>query len=152
MATPLSDPDLASLAIHAQTRNRTLGVTGILFLAGDDFLQILEGDRAPVAWLYGTIAADPRHRNIVKVLDGPLDHRAFEGWFMRLLTDDDITEPARSLILKTLQLSAGVGPQGETILSADVPARIRALAAALTTGVLRAGTRPLGGPPLDSAA
>jgi hypothetical protein len=152
MATPLSDTDLASLAIHAQTRNRTLGVTGILFLAGDHFLQILEGDRAPVAWLYGMIVADPRHHEMVKVLDGPLDHRAFEGWFMRLLTDDDITEPARSLVMNALQLSGGAGPHGEAILSADVPARIRALAAALTSGVLRAGSKPHGPPPLDSAA
>jgi hypothetical protein len=136
------------MAIHAQMRNQTLGVTGILLVIGDQFVQILEGDRGAVRWIYKVIAADPRHQDVLKLVDGPIDLRAFNGWYMRLLTADDLSDREREFVVETLQSDAGeAGARPATDLLASGPA----LALALTTGVRRPRANSVSRP-LPSAA
>ncbi len=137
MREPLLDAEIANLAIHAQTRNHTLGITGILFLSGDRFVQILEGDRGAVSWLYALIAADPRHQDVMTVADAPLDRRAFMGWYMRLMTADDLSSSERETVLQTLGSIAEGAPASGLLLPAQLAAQSLALAAALTAGAAR---------------
>jgi hypothetical protein len=137
MREPLLDAEIANLAIHAQTRNHTLGITGILFLSGDRFVQILEGDRGAVSWLYALIAADPRHQDVMTVADAPLDRRAFMGWYMRLMTADDLSSSERETVLRTLEIIVEGAPASGSPLPAPLAAQSLALAAALSAGAAR---------------
>jgi hypothetical protein len=103
IAVPLPDDDLASLAIHADARNRTLDIVGVLFVAGNRFLQVLEGERGAVQWLYDVITEDSRHRRVTKLADMPIQRRAFDGWSMRLICDADIHDSSRAIVLQSLE-------------------------------------------------
>ena len=46
------------------------------------FLQVLEGGRAAVNTLYGTIVRDPRHRDVTLLDYAEITERRFAGWRM----------------------------------------------------------------------
>jgi hypothetical protein len=63
--------------------NRTHGVTGLLVATDHQFLQVLEGPRAPLNRLYTRIVWDPRHENCVILTYHKVVRRGFEDWSMR---------------------------------------------------------------------
>lgn len=68
---------------HWRTTNARLNITGVLLFSTEgNILQVLEGDAVVVHQLYALIAADIRHRNVVKLADGPVPGRAFANWSM----------------------------------------------------------------------
>ncbi|MGI4832592.1 MAG: BLUF domain-containing protein [Janthinobacterium lividum] len=80
--TAFDDQQLQQLLLEARARNQTLGITGILLYGQQQFLQVLEGEPAPVQALYAHIRQDPRHRDVTLYADKEITHRAFEGWAM----------------------------------------------------------------------
>jgi hypothetical protein len=98
----LSAADLTEIALDAQRRNQALRVTGVLFMTDTRFLQIIEGEHRAVSWLYERIAADPRHLDIVNVLDRATDTRVFEFWSMRLMDEHDLGPHWRRIVLDTI--------------------------------------------------
>jgi len=102
MTTPLPTEELVALALHAERANRTLGVTGALFLDEDRFLQILEGDRRAVGWLIARIETDPRHTRLLRVFDGPIDARMFASWSMRCMDEKDLSPERRRVVLDSI--------------------------------------------------
>jgi hypothetical protein len=105
MRTRLTDCQLAHLAIDAQTRNKSLAVTGVLLYRGDQFIQVLEGPRGAVNWLYAKVLSDPRISDAVTLRDAAIGQRAFAQWFMRLLTIDDLSARERRLVSEALHAS-----------------------------------------------
>lgn len=81
-AVPFSASELQSLLAVARSANAGIGVTGMLLLVEQSFFQVLEGQDAVVVELYEKIAADPRHRRIVKIIEEPIAHRDFAAWTM----------------------------------------------------------------------
>jgi len=77
-----SKDDLGSILKASQRNNARVGVTGVLCLANDIFLQQLEGDRAEVNRLYHRILADPRHREPAVLDFAEITCRRFTGWDM----------------------------------------------------------------------
>ena len=71
-------------AIVSQSRenNPANGITGVLCYAGDVFMQVLEGGRAPVNSLYNRIACDERHRQVMLLHYEEITERRFGGWTM----------------------------------------------------------------------
>jgi hypothetical protein len=71
-------------AIVSQSRenNPANGITGVLCSAGDVFMQVLEGGRAPVNALYNRIARDERHRQVMLLHYEEITERRFGGWTM----------------------------------------------------------------------
>lgn len=68
---------------HWRATNARLGITGLLLHSTDgNIMQVLEGEATPVHRLFAVIAADLRHRNVVKLADGPVPGRAFADWSM----------------------------------------------------------------------
>jgi hypothetical protein len=98
----LAESVLTSLAMQAQETNVTLDVTGVLFAFDGRFLQILEGDRAALAWLFEKISVDPRHWRVTTIIDGPILERAFAGWSMRLMDEKDLPRERRRLVIDSL--------------------------------------------------
>jgi len=145
MASPLSDDALAGLAIHADARNQTLDVVGVLFVAGGRFLQVLEGERAAVRWLYDVIAQDPRHRRVTKLMDMPIERRAFDGWSMRLICDADLADRSWMTVLKSLETARLLDAGERARISA--PQDLRSVPPALVRSVLGRVGRPDGPAP-----
>ncbi len=78
----LSTEMLRGLLAVARARNTALGVGGVLLYQEQSFLQVLEGERAPVESLYDRIAADGRHHRMLVLLKEEIDRRIFDEWSM----------------------------------------------------------------------
>jgi hypothetical protein len=82
-AEDFSTTALRRLLLGARTRNRALGVSGMLVFHGGTFLQALEGEQRAVSEIFASILSDQRHRDIVVLHRGPgFDQRVFGGWSM----------------------------------------------------------------------
>ena len=57
-------------------------MTGVLLHRDGTFMQVLEGDEDVVRPLYGTIAHDPRHADVVNVWGSLSPTRRFGDWSM----------------------------------------------------------------------
>ena len=85
----LTEAELLRQLGHWRTTNSHLNITGLLLYSNDGHvMQVLEGEADLVHRLYATIAADFRHRNVVKLADGPVPSRAFADWSMRFRSVD----------------------------------------------------------------
>jgi len=80
----IDDALVASILERSQKYNLEHGITGILctYSPGNVFLQVLEGGRAAVNALYGTILRDPRHRDVTLLDYAEITERRFAGWRM----------------------------------------------------------------------
>jgi hypothetical protein len=78
----LVEQDLIDILRTARERNQSLGVTGMLLFRDGDFMQLLEGQESAVRDLYGHIARDTRHRNVIVLLEEFADERLFADWSM----------------------------------------------------------------------
>jgi hypothetical protein len=79
----LTEAELQRQLVHWRTTNANLNITGLLLCSTEgNIMQVLEGDAALVHQLYAVIAADVRHRSVVKLADGPVPGRAFADWSM----------------------------------------------------------------------
>lgn len=81
-STPFSDGDLATLLMNSRATNRRQGLTGLLLHRDGRFLQVLEGEADSVRQRYARIAADPRHGDLVRVVEEDLTERRFPDWSM----------------------------------------------------------------------
>lgn len=79
---PFSERDLATLLLRARLNNERLDITGLLLYHEGSFLQVIEGDEAPLESLFLTISGDKRHNRIVKLLAREVEERHFAGWKM----------------------------------------------------------------------
>lgn len=73
----------------SRRKNADLGLSGALLVWEDTFVQVLEGDETTVRDLYATIAADPRHENVVLLDTESVDDRVFGRWSMAHVSDHE---------------------------------------------------------------
>jgi len=90
-AHPMTDDDLRDILRKAREKNTRLNVSGMLLYRDGFFLQILEGEQETVDSLYATIAADERHRSVLKVEEHPIEQRTFGQWTMGFNPMDDLS-------------------------------------------------------------
>lgn len=79
-----SPEDLDQLMRKARHKNAHFGVTGCLIYHDGNIIQYLEGSKASVDFIYGSIVNDSRHHDIHLLCNGPVDSRAFKDWTMAL--------------------------------------------------------------------
>ncbi|MEQ8514274.1 MAG: BLUF domain-containing protein, partial [Chromatocurvus sp.] len=80
--TMLSENDLMPLLEQSRARNARQNVTGMLLYNSGTFMQALEGDACDVTEIYRDICADPRHTNVVTLVNQPIAERTFASWEM----------------------------------------------------------------------
>ena len=85
---PTRGPSMDRLAEQCRRNNPRLGVTGALIVDDGAFFQVLEGEADDVDSLFAVIAADPRHRDVRRLLRAPLAARRFGRWSMKLIDGD----------------------------------------------------------------
>ena len=99
-AEVVSNQSLRDIERVAVAANARAGITGLLMLSGDVFVQVLEGASREVTALFGKILGDKRHHLVELISVEPTDERYFPDWNMRLLDLYDlslihISEPTR---------------------------------------------------------
>lgn len=114
--TPPSKPDYLRLMYTSQSHltgnsidsllqvslhnNAQQGITGMLYLSGGVFVQLLEGPEAAVMALYLTIRQDPRHSHCTLLFTEVCNNRLFPDWNMAYLFDiDQLTLDFESLTM-----------------------------------------------------
>ena len=83
---------IVSLAVLNNTK---LGITGAMTFDGNDFAQILEGDKTVVLDLFEKIKADPRHDSIRLIKDQAIKTRHYAEWAMKHLDSSNYDELVR---------------------------------------------------------
>lgn len=82
MRRPISNADRSQIATSAAKNNRRDGVTGMLLECGDEFIQVLEGERRAVKRVFTRLAEDERHANVSILSTGMIVERGFPDWPM----------------------------------------------------------------------
>ena len=96
--TPALDAaGLDSILRQSRKNNPPLGVTGMLCVAEDLFIQVLEGGRDEVCDLYNAIVGDPRHQQVRMLIYEEISERRFGNWTMGQVS---IAKLNPSLLLK----------------------------------------------------
>jgi hypothetical protein len=91
-ADGLAAEDLQELVESAQRNNAERDITGFLIYNGRNFLQLIEGPQAALMSLMATLARDPRHSGMLKLIDEPITKRSCPNWSMhRMRLGHDLT-------------------------------------------------------------
>ncbi len=77
-----AEADLIGLLDIARVNNAAIEVTGMLLYSERNFFQVLEGEQEVVEGLYEKIASDSRHGKVTKIIQEPIEDRAFGKWTM----------------------------------------------------------------------
>ena len=78
----MNDDELFELLETLREKNVKKGITGMLLYKGGNFMQFLEGEEHGVKTLFEKIKRDPRHKDIVPIMQDEIEKRIFESWSM----------------------------------------------------------------------
>ncbi len=81
-AAPLTDAAIDSILEQSRRNNPKQGITGMLCVAEDIFIQLLEGGRDEVCELFNTIVRDPRNQQVRILVFEEITERRFGNWTM----------------------------------------------------------------------
>ena len=102
--SPCRQADLDGILNVSRHNNALDGLSGLLWVDGDRFLQVIEGSDEAVAAAIVRILGDARHHDIQVLVDREIDRCEFGAWTMALRhggeTVDELDERVRSLILR----------------------------------------------------
>jgi len=113
-----SDEDISEIVSHSQLNNALADVSGLLLFNGINFAQILEGTQATLGRLFEKICRDKRHSGVIKLVERPIDSRAFSGWSMAYLKSTDSVFGTNSRLVQVLAsrgLAADPGEIGDIL-------------------------------------
>ena len=97
VAGPEGRQTLEDIAGAARKRNAEAGVSGVLVAAGDQLLQVLEGNSTDLSPILGRILADERHEGVQIVEMRKIPARRFDGWALGVGTRPITDIPANRL-------------------------------------------------------
>ena len=79
---PLSRPFLDGILQKSRSKNPAFGITGILCVSDNLFVQALEGGRDEVCELFNAIVRDQRHQQVRLLSYEEVSERRFGNWVM----------------------------------------------------------------------
>ncbi len=82
IATPLAASALDAILEQSRKNNPARGITGLLCLTHDSFVQVVEGGREPIADLLRSIYLDDRHQRMTILSFEEIAERRFGNWTM----------------------------------------------------------------------
>lgn len=91
---PMYQDDLIALLKECRTFNERMKITGMLLYLNGKFIQVLEGKKGAVLDLFARINLDPRHRRVMKIMEGTSASRMFKDWTMgfKNLSESEFTD------------------------------------------------------------
>jgi hypothetical protein len=96
-AQPLVAPILESILAQSRKNNPARGITGLLCVSGELFIQALEGGRDEICELFYAITRDERHKGVRLLIYEEIRQRKFGNWTMGHV---DLTKINPSLLLR----------------------------------------------------
>ncbi len=96
-ATALTQGIADAILTQSRKKNPAAGITGLLCVADDVFIQVLEGGRDAVCDLYHAIVRDSRHKDVKLLCYEEIDARRFGSWTMGQV---HVAKINQSLLLK----------------------------------------------------
>ena len=72
---------LNKLYSFSKQRNKILGITGVLIYHEGTFVEVLEGEKAPLSTLFSKIKMDDRHDQITVMLKTQIAERIFHNFY-----------------------------------------------------------------------
>jgi DNA-binding response OmpR family regulator len=120
-------PTEAALSLGEQARrlNREHGLTGALIVGSEYFIQVLEGDQAPLIAALGRITRDPRHEDM-RIFELAMSKQSmFPDWAMHLGTVDQV-DP--ELIWRCVESFKQPSPARASVLVEALSQSVRAAA------------------------
>ncbi len=75
---------LDGLVKRAAAKNKANNISGVLSYKDGRVIQLIEGESVRLHKLYAKISSDPRHHNVLTLLDIKDSHRIFSDWGMVL--------------------------------------------------------------------
>jgi hypothetical protein len=116
---PFAAADLARVVeqiVEASIRrNRAVGLTGLLVVVKNHFVQVLEGDVNELRTTYARISMDRRHYDPSIICQGPASRRLFGDWNMCAST----LAASDRAILEVLEGKEDFNPQALTAAGAE---------------------------------
>lgn len=79
---PLPIGTMNTLVDSCQRYNKAHDITGMLIYDGKRFMQVLEGEQAPLFELIEQIKHDDRHHDFIELFCCPIKQRNFPQWAM----------------------------------------------------------------------
>ena len=81
-STPITPVMLDAICDTSRRNNPPQGITGLLCVSEDVFIQVLEGGRDEVCTLYNIIIGDKRHQGVRLLAYDEISERQFGAWTM----------------------------------------------------------------------
>jgi Sensors of blue-light using FAD len=81
-ASAISEAEVESILAQSRRNNPRRGITGMLCVSEDIFIQVLEGGRDEVCELFNTIVRDARHAQVRILMFDEISERRFGNWTM----------------------------------------------------------------------
>jgi hypothetical protein len=79
---PLTGAFVDTILAQSRKNNPDIGVTGLLCVSDDLFIQVLEGGRDEVCDLFNAIVRDARHQQVRLLVYEEISERQFGNWTM----------------------------------------------------------------------
>lgn len=111
--------DLRELSWKAKSKNRSLGVTGMLLFDKGRFFQTIEGPPASLKTLWHSICEDPRHSDIEILSEHIIPARLFGAWDLLSYHGDEEPDPALRRARAEHDLTRQVPKLIEMVLNGD---------------------------------
>ncbi|MBI1255631.1 MAG: blue light sensor protein [Hyphomonas sp.] len=94
---PLSSAFVNNILEQSRKNNPALGITGLLCVSEDLFIQVIEGGRDEVCDLFNAIVRDQRHQQVRLLIYEEIEERQFGNWTMAQV---NITKLNPAMLLK----------------------------------------------------
>lgn len=110
-STPASsdhlDSTLSDIYEASKRNNPNYGISGVLFFAGNHFLQVLEGPKENLNYLLEKIKQDKRHKDVQIIFESPIEHASLKDWNMNPLNFENTSIFSVEQIKKATELASG---------------------------------------------
>ena len=88
-ASDMTNTQVKTLFEQTVTKNNSLGISGFLICSERNFFQLIEGDKDIVSNLYSIIRDDPRHHNLITIVDKPVVCKPFDNkYYCSFITEN----------------------------------------------------------------
>jgi len=105
--------DIREILKSARRNNNNHKISGILYHNENFFMQVLEGNREDVSFLFQKITNDSRHENIVIVSVDEAEDRIFKDWGMLYVNESAIPEEELITYLKGSKFNPNTMPSDQ---------------------------------------
>lgn len=83
------EPEIGRILMQSRRNNPSRGLVGVLYYGDGHFFQVLEGERAAIDALLGTLLQDTRHGDLTVLSRHAIGQPSFAGWSMKYVPASD---------------------------------------------------------------